>query len=359
MGTPWVLEPGKEPGESTGRLAGVEEAGKEGPSFSSVKGWVPGESYGSTLDQINRRRRIWAVCGAQALVLETDSSNDSSTREPRRWWDSSALCSRSSEGNGIALLGFSGGERSVPSGLRWPPCQRGQNLGIGVRAAHTTGAQRARRPGTDESGVQRVGELMKDRLQEVDRQTLRSDPGTARWYNTAQWARNTMVAQGLLRSNSPRGVWELSEDGQRTLTRVFRRRRNTAVARCVPCRLTRWNWHTYFADLLSTTSSRRATTIRQLGGRRDGFSRHGIQAGASPVRSRVTRTTSSSSAARRGHAGDGRGPNPPGAGNTAPRIAAPPSVTSQEAPLPGRHLGGFSVAARAADSMAMAATAAP
>jgi hypothetical protein len=40
--------------------------------FSSVKRSVPGESYGSTLDQINRRRRIWAVCGALALDVLRD-----------------------------------------------------------------------------------------------------------------------------------------------------------------------------------------------------------------------------------------------------------------------------------------------
>ena len=34
-----------------------------------MKGCLPGESYGSTLDQINRRRRIWVVCGARALEV--------------------------------------------------------------------------------------------------------------------------------------------------------------------------------------------------------------------------------------------------------------------------------------------------
>lgn len=46
------------------------------------------------------------------------------------------------------------------------------------------------------------------------RQPLKSDPGRPRWKNTAQWARNKMVNDDLLRSNSPRGVWELTENGR-------------------------------------------------------------------------------------------------------------------------------------------------
>lgn len=59
-----------------------------------------------------------------------------------------------------------------------------------------------------------VGAAMNDRFQDVDHQPLMSEPGKPRWVNTAQWARNTMVNQGLLRNDSPRGVWELSEAGR-------------------------------------------------------------------------------------------------------------------------------------------------
>jgi hypothetical protein len=58
-----------------------------------------------------------------------------------------------------------------------------------------------------------VGNMMKDQLQDVDHQSLMSDPSRPRWYNTAQWARNSMVTRGLLRSDSPRGTWELTEYG--------------------------------------------------------------------------------------------------------------------------------------------------
>lgn len=58
-----------------------------------------------------------------------------------------------------------------------------------------------------------VGELMIAELNETDMESLKSDPKTKRWRNTAMWARNSMREEGLLKSNSPRGVWELDEAG--------------------------------------------------------------------------------------------------------------------------------------------------
>ncbi|WP_026370090.1 winged helix-turn-helix domain-containing protein [Kallotenue papyrolyticum] len=63
----------------------------------------------------------------------------------------------------------------------------------------------------------RVEELMRAQLSPVDYEPLNSDPDTPRWFNTAQWARNAMVKQGLLKSDSPRGLWELSEAGRHAL----------------------------------------------------------------------------------------------------------------------------------------------
>lgn len=61
--------------------------------------------------------------------------------------------------------------------------------------------------------LDRVEARMKDRLRDVDWQLL-SDERTARWRNTAAWARYEMVQQGLLASDSPRGVWEITEAGR-------------------------------------------------------------------------------------------------------------------------------------------------
>jgi hypothetical protein len=52
---------------------------------------------------------------------------------------------------------------------------------------------------------------LKPRFRDVDWQRLSS--GDVRWQNTAQWARYHLVKQGLLRRDSQRGVWELTDAG--------------------------------------------------------------------------------------------------------------------------------------------------
>jgi len=58
-----------------------------------------------------------------------------------------------------------------------------------------------------------VHKKMKDILNEYDYKTLPSDPNQKRWENTAQWARNSMVNEGLLSPDSPRGIWEITKKG--------------------------------------------------------------------------------------------------------------------------------------------------
>lgn len=58
---------------------------------------------------------------------------------------------------------------------------------------------------------------MKGTLKDVDYEPLPSDSDTPRWRNAAQWARNAMVKEGLLRNDSPRGTWQISEAGIRFL----------------------------------------------------------------------------------------------------------------------------------------------
>ncbi|GIW81593.1 MAG: hypothetical protein KatS3mg105_3400 [Gemmatales bacterium] len=55
-------------------------------------------------------------------------------------------------------------------------------------------------------------------LRDVDFEPLASDPHNLRWRNAAQWARNSMVNEGLLKSGSPRGIWEISEKGRQYLS---------------------------------------------------------------------------------------------------------------------------------------------
>lgn len=59
-----------------------------------------------------------------------------------------------------------------------------------------------------------VEKRMRSTLNETDYEPLPSTPDTPRWYNTMQWCRLALVKEGLLRADSPRGVWEISEAGR-------------------------------------------------------------------------------------------------------------------------------------------------
>jgi len=62
--------------------------------------------------------------------------------------------------------------------------------------------------------LDRVYQKMEDILNEYDMQSLSSLPKQKRWENTAQWARNTMINKGLLKADSPRGLWEITKEGE-------------------------------------------------------------------------------------------------------------------------------------------------
>lgn len=107
-----------------------------------------------------------------------------------------------------------------------------QNLGK-LRKGLRTPEEAYRKPileSLDELGGQApLGEVldlvfrkMKGRLNEYDLQPLASDPDNPRWRNAAQWCRSTLVEEGLLRSDSPRGVWAISAEGRDWLKREER-----------------------------------------------------------------------------------------------------------------------------------------
>lgn len=58
----------------------------------------------------------------------------------------------------------------------------------------------------------RIYEILEDRLSDVDLRIITS--GEYSWRKSAQWERLTMKKEGLLRSDSPRGIWEISELGR-------------------------------------------------------------------------------------------------------------------------------------------------
>ena len=54
---------------------------------------------------------------------------------------------------------------------------------------------------------------MKDILNQYDYEHLESD-NSYRWVKSTQWCRYNMAKEGLLKSNSPRGVWEITKLGE-------------------------------------------------------------------------------------------------------------------------------------------------
>lgn len=65
--------------------------------------------------------------------------------------------------------------------------------------------------------LKKVKEKMRDKLNQYDLEGLPSNSSQKRWENTAQWCRNTLVNEGLLSSDSPRGIWEITSEGRRYL----------------------------------------------------------------------------------------------------------------------------------------------
>lgn len=66
--------------------------------------------------------------------------------------------------------------------------------------------------------LESIYEDMKGRLNAHDLSTL-SDGKTLRWRNTAQWTRNSMREEGLIRDDSPYGIWAISDKGRAWLKR--------------------------------------------------------------------------------------------------------------------------------------------
>ncbi|MGD0006116.1 MAG: winged helix-turn-helix domain-containing protein, partial [Anaerolineaceae bacterium] len=64
--------------------------------------------------------------------------------------------------------------------------------------------------------LKRVEELVKDQLTERDREH-RDTSSELQWKNAAEWERNTMKNAGLLKDDSPFGIWEITDSGREYL----------------------------------------------------------------------------------------------------------------------------------------------
>jgi hypothetical protein len=68
--------------------------------------------------------------------------------------------------------------------------------------------------------LEKVKMKMRFELKPIDYERLNS--GAIRWVNTAQWERYLMIQEGLLKTDSPRGIWEITEKGKQFLEQIKR-----------------------------------------------------------------------------------------------------------------------------------------
>ena len=69
--------------------------------------------------------------------------------------------------------------------------------------------------------LRQIYEKVKHRLRPKDLETLPSG-NDIRWENAVMWARNKLREQGFLSSNSPRGIWAITDEGRRYLESLKR-----------------------------------------------------------------------------------------------------------------------------------------
>jgi hypothetical protein len=64
--------------------------------------------------------------------------------------------------------------------------------------------------------IELLGERLNENLKPADRERL--DSGAVRWENRAQFVRFELVQRGDMKKDSPRGVWEISQQGRDRLS---------------------------------------------------------------------------------------------------------------------------------------------
>lgn len=70
--------------------------------------------------------------------------------------------------------------------------------------------------GSTNDVLTRVEQVMRGTLKPADYEPHAAD-GMLRWSKAAQWSRNSMAREGLLKQDSPRGIWEISDAGRQAL----------------------------------------------------------------------------------------------------------------------------------------------
>jgi len=108
----------------------------------------------------------------------------------------------------LPFLGLKVGGKSPARSSRVYRLRRGQLTPQSVlRKAIIEGLEQMGGSGQVRDVLSRVYDSLKERFTAAD--LSRNKSGDVRWRNRCQWERFQMIQEGLLRDDSPRGVWEL------------------------------------------------------------------------------------------------------------------------------------------------------
>lgn len=66
--------------------------------------------------------------------------------------------------------------------------------------------------------VDLLGKKLEGKLTDVDRETISS--GDIRWRNRVQFVRLGLIKEGLMAKDSPRGVWEITDEGRKRVAQI-------------------------------------------------------------------------------------------------------------------------------------------
>jgi restriction system protein len=161
---------------------------------ASVRTRISEEATNSPLVQI--AEHVELLRGIEAIAAKANALADE--------WDEVAPKDTEAQETEAAHERLPRGEKTPQSAFRKPILQALVDLGGS---------------GSVRDVIAKVGETMKDTLKDADYGSLPSSPKSMRWENTAAWERNTMAREGLLKSDSPHGTWEISEAGHEHLAR--------------------------------------------------------------------------------------------------------------------------------------------
>ena len=149
-------------------------------------------------------RRVLAIAEAQRR-------NHSTPHQPIRIRASDTLQTPSAAGEHLTnpqpnttRINRTVGERRVPQGERTPYVA--YELPI-LEILYEFGGR-----GQTRDVLEGIERRMRTLFDQVDYQPMSS--GEVRWRNTTRWARHTLVKRGLLKRDSRRGIWELTERGR-------------------------------------------------------------------------------------------------------------------------------------------------